>query len=345
MSGPAWRIACTHFAALAASLMALCWHGLVLAESVAAEPLLPEPSRSQLAAPPDAGLLMRSRQEILQEKVDAPTGVLLAGEPHVLVVDLPDLQWQGAVFGRIVAFLERAGAPRTRILSAAEFRHWLDSSSQRSELLTLGNNLEALNLARFYNTASLQGEPLTQHERWLLDELLRFGVLQKGRRGFVPSEPPSIVLTLPGVSTVEGCAACAITPHSRQLIFEHEYGHAVYFGDVFLQQYTEWFWFNRISLALRSRVQRFLAARGYDSNQLPLVLNEFYAYLIHTEDALLFKPSDWGLSEAELKSIRTDFNARLKSWQSNAGFWMDRPVGLSPANAGHFSIRISGIWD
>lgn len=270
--------------------------------------LLGGPSVEQTA--PVAVVL--TRQQVLDSSQRQHLPFRLHELPHALVFEMPDLREQAKTFGRIVAFVEKTDAPKTRVLSEAEFSQWLTRSRQRLELLTLGNDFVVSELARFYNIASLQRLPLSDREQWLLGELERNGWLRKGRQGWETPDPQAIVLSFPAASRVETCVRCSVTETSRQSIFAHEYGHALYAGDVFLQHYTGWFWANRIPLTLRSRVQRFLSARGYDTALSELVLKEFYAFLCHSDDMTLFNPAEWGLNQQEFASLREQFVSGLR---------------------------------
>lgn len=71
--------------------------------------------------------------------------------PDLRPLPQPDLRQQGHVFGRMVAFMEKAGLPRTRVPTQVELDPWRQRCGQGIERLTLGNNLEACRLARATN--------------------------------------------------------------------------------------------------------------------------------------------------------------------------------------------------
>ncbi|MGE5622968.1 MAG: hypothetical protein ACM3WS_07435, partial [Bacillota bacterium] len=119
------------------------------------------------------------REEILSTVVTGFTPYRLPDNHRIVVIDFPSLREQAAMFGRVVLFVERHGAPKTRILTQDEVRRWLEQHAQRLETLTVGNNFRASQLARFFNTARLQEEPLSEDETQLLDWLQQTGLLRR----------------------------------------------------------------------------------------------------------------------------------------------------------------------
>ena len=275
------------------------------------------PGASVASAQESGALPVLSLREVEQAGPACPPAFLLAELPRVLVLAQPDLAQQGEQFGRLVAFLEKAGVPKTRLPALDEFRLWLRHAGLSSAALALGNNLDAGRLARFYNLARLQGEPLTRGEADLLVALLRWQVLARTVSGHAPGPGPALVLTFPLAAERVACEFCVSAAQS-QAILGHEFQHALYHAEPGLQHYTEWYWFNRSPLALRSQVLRFLERRGYDTTQLPLVLDEFHAFLSPGGTPVWLKPGDWGLDAAGLNRLRADFAAGLAAFRSGS---------------------------
>lgn len=245
--------------------------------------------------------------EVLDPASAGPRALLLTTPPGVVLLQFADLREQARAMGRIVLFIEKVGAPRHRVLNVPEVLQWLRARGTRLELVTLGNNLGAEELARFFNTARLQGEPLTEQERELLRELTDWGLLREQRAGWVPGTAAHTLLTAPLVSQVSACAPCEITPQGRRAILEHELGHGEFAASTALQHHARWFWFNVLSPVARSQWQRFLTQRGYDTNQLHIVLGEMHAYLDHTHDTRLFRAEDLDLTPAALDALRARY--------------------------------------
>ncbi len=287
-----------------ASLIGLALGLTLSAHSLAAEEVLTAVPASSASV---AGLPELEFGAIASAGTALPQAFLLSDLPRVLVLPQPDLRQQGQVFGRMVAFMEKAGLPRTRVPTQVELEQWRQRSGQGIERLTLGNNLEACRLARFYNLAHWQGEPLSADESSLLDKLLRWRVLARTPNGYVPGEGAVIVLSFPLASELPGCESCRVSEADSRTILAHEYQHAKHAVDPALRHYTEWYWFNRTSVLLRSHVLRFLERRGYDTAQQPLVLDEFHAFLAQSGDGAWLLPVEWGLNADGFDRLRQDF--------------------------------------
>lgn len=294
----AWRLPAV------ASLLGLGLGLLPAAHSLAAEEALAAVPASSATEP---GLPALDLSATTAAGASVPQAYLLSDLPRVLVLPQTDLRHQGQTFGRMVAFMEKTGLPRTRIPSQAELEQWLRRSGQGIERLTLGNNLEAYRLARFYNLARWQGESLSSEEAVLLEQLLSWRVLALTSNGYVPGEGPLIVLTYPIESEVQGCEPCRVSEADSRAILRHEFQHAKYAADGALRNYTEWYWFNRASVSLRSHVLRFLERRGYDTTQQALVLDEFHAFLAQSGEGMWFQAVDWGLGADGADRLRQDF--------------------------------------
>jgi hypothetical protein len=198
-------------------------------------------------------------------------------------------------------------------MAPAEIAAWLRERGQALDTLTLGNNFATEELARFFNTALLQGEALSPPEQALLDDLLRWGVLLPGEggRGWTTAAGWHTVLTVPRVSAPADCARCAIDAGLRQALLAHEFGHAEFGASLWVQHHARWFWFNQLSPIARSQWLRFLAQRGYDTGQLQIVLGELHAYLHHTDDEHLFKAADLDIGAPALAAQRERYRAGL----------------------------------
>jgi hypothetical protein len=263
---------------------------------------------AQAQAPQPEALPQLAAAELLALAPDAgPRAVRLSAPAGVLLLQFANLREQARTLGRVVLFVEKLGAPRHRVLSVPEVLGWLRERGTRLELITLGNNLGAEELARFYNTARLQGEGLTEQEHGLLRDLLAWGLLRETAQGWVPGDAAHTLLSAPLASQVAGCAPCEITPDVRRAILEHELGHGEFAARADLQHHARWFWFNELSPVARSQWQRFLTQRGYDAAQLQIVLGEMHAFLEHTHDARLFRGADLDMSDAALQALRARY--------------------------------------
>lgn len=268
-----------------------------------------------------------TRHATLAAQVGVPRLVRLSAPDGVVVLHFADLREQARAMARIVLLIEKADAPRHRVMGVPEVLQWLRARGMRLELITWGNNLSAEELARFFNTARLQGEALTEQERALLSDVLAAGLLREVDGGWAPARADSVsspdpgqgavqipahtLLTVPRVSQLSACAACGVTPAQHRAILEHELGHGEFAASAWLQHHARWFWFHGLSPVARSQWQRFLTQRGYDSGQLQIVLGEMHAYLAHTHDPALFRAEELELAPAALEALRLRYRDSL----------------------------------
>ncbi|MBI3148772.1 MAG: hypothetical protein HYZ17_09715 [Betaproteobacteria bacterium] len=261
--------------------------------------------------------------EILATASKTRTAYRLADNPRVIVLDMPDVRDQGGMFGRLVLFIERGNAPKTRLMLIPEVQGWLKQNKSTMESLTVGNNLRASELARFFNTARYQAEALTADERQLYDWLLAWNVLREEANGVSVVAPEHILISFPQASSVAGCNGCSVTQAQRETIAKHEFAHAKLATDLAYQHYCEWFWSQALPPAMRERFTRFLHTRGYDPNNRELLANEAQAFLLYTPDPSMFSAQLLGVTEAELQAMRNLFESGLP------------PRALATASAGY----------
>jgi hypothetical protein len=259
------------------------------------------------AAPNLRGLKRLSREEILAATNGAFTIYVLRDSERTLVLDFPNTREQARMFARLILFVERAGSSKTRVMTVPEVQKWLAQNSVQFDTLTVGNNMRTSELARFFNSARFQGEPITVDEQRLYDWLVQSQLLREEEAGVAVIDPERILVSVPQVSTVAGCAACSVTAAQRGIILQHELSHARFATDTVYQNYVLWFWSNSMSLVARDKFTRFLRSRGYDSSIRELAANEMQAFLMHTPDPAMFSAADVGLTDAELTDLRRRF--------------------------------------
>lgn len=283
------------------------------AEPAKTAEVAPEPVVSVAPVPEPAPPRILSREEVFQAKAADRAFYRLDDDARVLVLDMPNVEDQSRVFGRLVIFIERASAPRHRILSVPEVKKWRIANKETLATLTIGNNIRANDFALFFNTARFQNEPITEDEKWLLDRLLEFGVLREAASGLVSVEPEQIVISAPQVSTVDGCPACVITQSRRELILRHELAHARFVTDQVYRNYVWWFWHNVMTASQRSSVSKYLQALGYDLNAPDLLVNEMQAFLIHTPESEYFSSRAAGFTQSQFTGLHAAFREKYPS--------------------------------
>jgi hypothetical protein len=252
-------------------------------------PLLP----TALPRPPtpalEAATPRRGFREILAQQADQPVLVRLAENPRVFVADFPTLAAQAAALNRVAALIEKAHAPRDRVLTEAEFGRLIAAGGQPAEQYYMGHNYRGEDLARFFALLTRQGLPRRPEEArveaWLAE-----------MRRQVPDGEVALITIPRAGGTVDAAA--------REAILRHEIAHGFYFVDPLFAGYVRRSWAERFPPAAREAFRRFLAAEGYDVTIEDLVINEAMAYLLFTPDPRFFAPSMVGMDEASVEALR-----------------------------------------
>lgn len=251
--------------------------------------LLPTAMPRPPAPAPEAAPPPRAFREILAQQVTEPTLVRLADNPRVFVADFPTLASQAAAMNRVAALIEKAHAPRDRVVTEAELDRLIAETGQPAELYYLGHNYRGEDLARFFALLTRQGLPRRPEEArieaWLAE-----------MRRQVPDGEVALI-TIPRVGGVVDASA-------REAILRHEVAHGFYFVDPAFAGYVRRSWTERFPSAVRQAFRRFLAAEGYDVTNEDLVINEAMAYLLFTPDLRFFAPSMVGLEAGAVEELR-----------------------------------------
>lgn len=258
-----------------------------------------------------ADLKRLDKQEILLAATDKFAAYILKGNERTVVLDFPTTLAQARMFGRVILFVERDGTSKSRVMTVPEVKKWLEKNAKTLDTLTMGNNIRVSEFARFFNTARFQGEPLTSDELDLYNWLVQMKLLREEEIGVAVVEPEAIIISVPQVSTVQGCAPCSVTAEHRLVTIEHEFSHARFATDVPYQNYVLWFWTQGMNPVARGKFTQFLRKRGYDVSIRELAANEMQAFLMHTPNAAAFNATDVGMTETELADLRRSFQAGL----------------------------------
>lgn len=258
-------------------------------EAVPPPPLLP----TAMPRPPGPGLEAatprRGFREILAQQVDQPVLVRLTDNPRVFVADFPTLTAQAAALNRVAALIEKAHAPRDRVLTEAEFGRLIAEGGQPAEQYYLGHNYRGEDLARFFALVTRQGlarrPEEARVEAWLAE-----------MRRQVPDGEVALI-TIPRADGIVDMA-------SREAILRHEIAHGFYFVDPLFAGYVRRTWSERFPPAVREAFRRFLADEGYDTTNEDLVINESMAYVLFTPDPRFFAPRMVGLEADAVEALR-----------------------------------------
>lgn len=261
-----------------------------------------DPSRP-LPAPVDADFAT-----ILANRTETPMVFAYQGRPAVTIIDFPTLIEQGRMFNRLVALIERIGAPREEVLGNEALARFIQSVGRTEATLAYGNDFLVSELVVFFNLADLGRIELNPEEIALRDYLIDRRLIFQ-RNGFYQARMPSAVLlslpqersALPGNPPVSALA--------RATILAHELAHAEFYTNRQYAAHCRNFWHSVMSEGQRAAFRRFLAAGGYNPENEEMMINEMQAYLMHTPDARAFNPRLVGLPEREIGELRQRFGA------------------------------------
>lgn len=242
-----------------------------------------------------------------QARTDRLVVRTLPDSPDVYVLDFPSLAQQGAMFNRVVAFIERAGAPHDRVLTDAELAELIRSVRRKPTTFAFGNDFRVSELVRFFNLAEAGGVELNADEGLLRDFLLEQGLMRVKYQFLHTVFPDRVILSVPQVQDRSGADGVAILPGVRNSILRHELAHGEYYANDDYAAYCTRFWEQVMSEEERAAFRVFLGGRAYDTDNEDLMVNETQAYLIHTPDPAAFNPARVGLSAAAIERLRQRF--------------------------------------
>jgi hypothetical protein len=113
-------------------------------------------------APSIRALKRLSREEIQNSSTDALAIYVLRDNERALVFDFPNIREQGRMFARLILFVERAGASKTRVMTVPDVQKWLAQNSEQVETLTVGNNMRTGN---WRDSSIPRGSRASRHRR------------------------------------------------------------------------------------------------------------------------------------------------------------------------------------
>ena len=232
----------------------------------------------------------------------------LRGNPQVLVLEFPNLGEQGAAMNRAAAFIEKADAPRDRVLSDDELTRLISRQGDNAQTFYQGHDYVADHLARFFTLAAAQQQALNAHEQRLLQLLLDKRVLAQQGTSYVAQGLQAIV-TFTGTQSDDARTPQdeAIDARRRESVLLHELSHGLFFTSAAYREHCWRFWRERMSADERARFRRMLAQMNYDPANEELLVNEMQALLMHTPDTRAFSAESLGLTQSQLADLRARF--------------------------------------
>lgn len=230
------------------------------------------------------------------------------GNPQVLVLEFPDLAQQGAAMNRVAAFIEKAGAPRDRVLSNDDLARLIARNGDNAQTFYQGHDYVAEHLARFFSLARAQQQALNPAEQRLLDLLLEKRVLLAEGAGYAAQGLQAIVtFTQAQADDPRTPQDEAVDPRRRESVLLHELSHGLFFTNRPYREHCWRFWREGLAEAERAQWRRLLARMDYDPRNEELLVNEMQALLLHTPDDRAFNAQSLGITPEQLERQRQRF--------------------------------------
>ena len=226
----------------------------------------------------------------------------------VLVIEFPDLATQGAAMNRVAALLEKADAPRDRVLDDAGLSALIARGGDTSQTFYQGHDYDGAGLARFYALVARQGQVLNAQEARMLALLLDQNLLARTPEGLRPVGTQAVI-TFTATQKDDPATAAdeTIDERRRESVLRHESSHGRYYTRPAYRDHCRRFWRETMNEAQRDAFRRYLGSLGYDRRDEELMLNEAQAFLLHTPDTRAFNAESVGIVESELADLRTRF--------------------------------------
>lgn len=242
----------------------------------------------------------------------------LQDNPQVLVIEFPNLKEQGAAMNRLAAFLQKAGAPRDRVLNDTELAAVIRRQGDNSQTFFQGHDYAESDLQQFFAQAARQQLALMPQERRLRQVLQQEGLL-----GDAPASKASSAAAAAARAVVSFTATQPDDPSTpedesvdavrREAILRHELSHGRFYTEPLYRAHCFVLWREMLTPRQRERLLQHLAELGYDTTHESLVVNEAQAFLLHTPDVRAFSAHQAAMADAELEAVRAQF------WQSLPG--------------------------
>lgn len=231
--------------------------------------------------------------------------------PWVFVFIYPDLAMQARTLNRIAAFVEKAHAPRDRVLADAELSATIRASGETEQTYYVGHDYTAAALAAFFNAVPRSDVRLNPQEQDLRSRLLQWGFFTEPEPGRLVAQPPERVLL-----SVAPEDSPQLSAPDRRLkwasVLRHELSHAEFFVNPAYRDYCLRAW-QTLPDPQRQIFTEEFARLGYDTANTLLLANEFQAFLW---EPLVGFVMDVKLKKqnSSLALLRADFLANLKSF-------------------------------
>ena len=247
--------------------------------------------------------------------------VRLRENPAVLAIEFPNLAEQGAAMNRVAALLEKADAPRDRVLSDSDLAALITRAGDNPQTFYQGHDYDGAGLARFYAQVARQHQALNAQEERLQWLLQTSGLLSKAADGLAaPGAQALITFSATQADDPRTPIDETLDERRRDSVLRHELSHGHFFTRPAYRAHCQRFWREVLTEAQRERMRRYLVTLGYDRSNEELMLNETQAFWMHTPDTRAFNAGLVGMADEELAELR-------------ARFWKTLPADADPPPA------------
>lgn len=274
-------------------LWATCWFLCLSSARAVDDYVLPSPVAAEYAS-------------ILANKAQTTTVFEYEGRASLTIIDFPTLNEQGKMFNRVVALVERMGAPRERVLGNEELAQFIRSVGKTEATLAYGNDFLVAELVVFFNLAELGGVELNAQELALRQFLMERRLMMH-RMGFYQAViPQAVILSIPQESP-GGAGGPPVSSLARKTILSHEISHGEYYTNPAYAKYCRHFWRSVMTDQQRAAFRKFLSDSSYNPDNEEMMINETQAYLMYTPDPRAFNAAMLGLSDRDIALLRQRF--------------------------------------
>lgn len=248
-------------------------------------------------APSASTIRSATEAQIAEHRADRLTVFRVTDNPRIVVLDFPNLAEQGEALNRVAAFIEKASAPRDRILDDVELAREIAAAGDTPETYYYGHDYRVSDILRFFALADRDGVRLNPRE-----EALRALVLREDLGD--PATPHAII-------TVSQIGGDVIDAFTRRVILRHELSHGEYFTNPAYAAFARHAWTTLLTDAERAAFGRFLKDQSYDAANTDLIANEMQAFLVFTPDDRYISDEKLGVPTGTLRSLRERFVAAM----------------------------------
>lgn len=243
----------------------------------------------------------------------------LRENPAVMVIEFPGLAEQGAAMNRLAAFLEKAGAPRDRVLDDSALAALIAGHGDNAQSFYQGHDYTDTGLARFFALARAQSIALSESEQKLRRKLIDAGLLSRDAEA--TGQGPQVLITFTAVQPDDPATPIdeTIDAERRATVLRHEASHGRFYTSPAYREHCVRLWREVLTERQRESIRSYLAGIGYDRQNEELMLNEAQAFLMNTADVRAFNAAGVGMTEEELAELRKRF------WQTLPAESVDHP--------------------